>query len=428
MYINKQELFRRIELLVLGVIAYFVITVSSSITVHVLTMIVISLIAMCMVNFNLMHPYVWFSGFFCLYSIGYPLILILGYSSKVGYSKETILYELLALITFLIIVGPSSPNKEKKLDEAKFNINLGVLNKIIYLALVIVIVFGAVYVSKKGFSGKDEIYNSGSTVLVMVFRLPLILTILYTLSVTATYYRENKFPFNQACLTFIALVLITLFSGERDFIFRFVLINVFILWFLGIIKAKHLIILIPLAILLLPLSSTYKYYFLSGTKSYSNNGLIYSFLSGEFESVSRNLQTLINNRFFTLGTKGVEQLLIDFLAVFSRSIKSLTSWFNSTFYPASKTQYGFTLVGEGYVIAGAVGILLVFIIVGLITKTMYWKAYRNIYSLTAYVYFITVIIYSIRGDLSTIYSALIKQIFLVIFIIYFLEKMGKEKI
>lgn len=66
-------------------------------------------------------------------------------------------------------------------------------------------------------------------------------------------------------------------------------------------------------------------------------------------------------------------------------------------------------------------------IIGIIIRIMYKKAYNNMYLLIAYIYFITVMIYSIRGDLSTVFSALIKQIFLVLFIIFILEKISKSR-
>ena len=139
--------------------------------------------------------------------------------------------------------------------------------------------------------------------------------------------------------------------------------------------------MIPIIIVLIPLSSSYKYYFLTGSASVTNNNIIYAFLSGEFESATRNLQALINNSSSTLGVKGLGQIVRDVVAVFNSSIESSTSWFNNTFYPTSKTQYGFTLVGEGYIIAGALGVVLVFAIIGIIIRIMYKKAYNNMYLL-----------------------------------------------
>lgn len=426
MYVSKKSIIKTLTLIAVTIIACLMVKVSESLYIHMAAMILVCFTAIVEVKGNLMHPYVWFSAFFGLYSIGYPWTLAMGFTSRVGYSKETMLYQLLALITVLIAIGPKCIKEDDKWIK-DYDISLGVLNKIIYIVLVMLIVVGALYVSRSGFSGKDDIYNSGNTLLIMIFRLPLILTLLYALSVTTTYYREGKFPVKQAIITFIALLLITLFSGERDFVFRFVLVNIFILWFLRKIRIKHLIVMIPIIIVLIPLSSSYKYYFLTGSASVTNNNIIYAFLSGEFESATRNLQALINNSSSTLGVKGLGQIVRDVVAVFNSSIESSTSWFNNTFYPTSKTQYGFTLVGEGYIIAGALGVVLVFAIIGIIIRIMYKKAYNNMYLLIAYIYFITVMIYSIRGDLSTVFSALIKQIFLVLFIIFILEKISKSR-
>lgn len=427
MYVKRISLQKELKLIVVAIIACTIVIFSNSLYLHILSLLMVCVTAIILVNGELMHPYFWFSAFFGLYSCAYPLMLAMGITAGIGYTKSTMLYQLLALITALLIIGPDNPREDNSLIQNNYNINLGVLNKIIYILLIALIICGALFVYQSGFSGKDDIYNSGNKFLIIIFRLPLILTMLYTLSVMISYSKYGKFPVKQTIITLIALVLITLFSGERDFIFRFLMVNIFVLWFIRKVRIQHLIAMVPVLALLLPLSSTYKYYFLTGTASITNNNIIYSFLSGEFESAARNMQKLINNSSYTMGVKGLKQIGLDLLSVFDSSIKSPTAWFNNTYYPTSKTQYGFTLVGEGYIIAGTIGIVLVFVIVGLIIRLMYKKAYNNIYSLAAYIYFITIIIYSIRADLSTVYAALIKQVFMVLFILRIMEKLSKRK-
>lgn len=427
MRVKKGTIWKELCLLAISTVAYAMISLSNALYIHIAAMLLVCVTAAALVQFDLMHPYFWFSVFFGLYSIGYPLILATGFTSKIGYSRENMLYQLLALVTVLIIIGPGRQKPDLNKIRDNYSISLGVLNKAIYVVLISLIVIGAVFVSRRGFSGKDDIYQTGSKLLVMIFRLPLILTMLYALSVTATYFRTGKFPVTQSLTTLAALLLITLFSGERDFIFRFLLTNIFVLWFLKIITLRHLLIMVPIVVVLIPLSSMYKYYFLSGSASALNNNIVYSFLSGEFESASRNLQLLINNSATVLGSKGFGQLGKDVLSVFNSSIRSLPTWFNNIFYPNSRVQYGFSLVGEGYVIGGAIGVIAVFAIAGLITRYMYNHAYRGIYSLAAYIYYICVTVYSFRADLGTIYSALVKQILLVLLILYAAERIAKRR-
>ncbi|MFQ8582261.1 MAG: O-antigen polymerase [Holdemania massiliensis] len=222
----------------------------------------------------------------------------------------------------------------------------------------------------------------------------------------------------------LKILVITLFSGERDFIFRFILINILILWVLKILKTKQLIILVPLLFLLIPLSSMFKYYFLRGSVNTLNTNVFHSLFSGEFESASRNLQILINCFDQTNGIKGFSQIILDLVSVFDSSINSTSTWFNSMFYSGSQTQYGFSLVGEGYLIGGYFGVVFLFMLIGVIIKIFYVFSNRNLYLLAAYLYFITITIYSIRGDFGIILSGIAKQICLVLSIVYLCQKIS----
>lgn len=428
MLVSKKILKQYLVLSISFMIAILLVTLSDNIYVHIGSFIVFSLVAIALVKINLLHPYCWFSAFFCLYSIGHPLMYIIGFSSKIGYTKEIMYLQLLAMFVCLLFVSP----KEVKYSDFKslngIKMNIGLFNKIILIILVISVLLASIYVIRSGYSGKGEIYELAPLIVKMVFRFPLIISLLYSISVISNYYKNGELPKREIGIIAISLVIITIFSGERDFIFRFLLITVFVLWFLNVLQVKHLLIIAPTLIALVPLSSTYKYFFLRGVKSVTNTNFLQSILAGEFESAGRNLQVLVNNSSTIKGVKGFGQIALDFISVFDSSIVSPSSWFGKTFYPNSQTQYGFTLVGEGYVIGGIIGIIVLFMIVGLIIKYFYKISNRNLYCLSGYMYFITVIIYSIRGDFGTILAAIAKQIVLVLFIVYICEKMAKQKV
>lgn len=425
MRVTKKEMKASLILIVAFIVMYIVINVNDNILVHIVSIIIYSLIAMGIVKFDILHPYCWFSAFFCLYSIGYPILHVCGFSN-VEYSKETMCYQLLGLFIALIVISPRKYLQAAKVDNPKLNIDIGVLNKALYVFLILTILFTALYAYRSGFSGKGEMYDEGGVILTMALRLPLILAMLYSVSSVSYYSANKRLPKGLILVTMIVLLIMTLFSGERDFLFRFLLITVEILYFFGTFKKKNLLLIIPVFVLLIPLSSTFKYYFLSGTVYKSTNGFIYSLLNGEFESAGRNLQVVLNNSSYTEGALGFLQIPRDIASVFVSSIDSPSSWFGKTFYPQSKTQYGFSLVGEGYVIGGIVGIVILFMIIGLIIKAMYRYSRKNLYTISAYFYFIAVVIYSIRADFGTILSALVKQIGLVIIIILILERFTKK--
>lgn len=427
MRIEKRIIYKYIILINTFIISYIMIAFCDAIIIHIMSMLLLSIVASCLVGFDLMHPFFWFSAFFAIYSVGYPLILSMGFSSRIGYSKETMIYQLVALFTLLLVVTPKriSARKKEKIHEVRFNI--GILNRLIYIALVVLIMLTGIYVAEAGFSGKGEIYESGGIILNMLFRFPLILAFLYTLSLISQYAQTRKLPVKQMAFTGVALIFLTLFSGERDFIFRFLLLTVFVLWIFEVINIKKLFIIAPVFSLLLPLSSAYKYFFLNGNVFAMNENVLYSFLTGEFESAARNLQLLINNSSAVKGCKGLAFIFSDIVSVFYSEIDSASAWFDQTFYSNSTTEYGFTLVGEGYIMGGMGGIIFLFILIGLLIRVFYRNAYKNVYTLSSYLYFITVIIYAIRCDFGLILSAVIKQIGFVVLILWMAENVSKKE-
>lgn len=427
MTISKKNLKQYAILILSFIIALIVLGISDNLYVHVLTFIGFVAIVILLVKMNLLHPYCWLSGFFCLYSIGYPLMYSLGFSQKIGYSKEIMIYQLIALFVCLLFITPKEVQYPSIGENYSMQINIGSFNKVIFAILIISIIFAAAFVSQSGFSGKGEIYESGSFLLKMIFRFPLIISLLYSLSIVSYYYQNKVLPKKLIVLVSVSLVIITLFSGERDFIFRFLIMNLLILWSLKVLSVKHLFIIIPSFILLVPLSSMYKYFFLRGEISIQYNSFLQSFLSGEFESASRNLQVLVNHSDIMRGIKGFGQLFWDIISVFNSNIQSPTAWFNEIFYAGSQSQYGFSLVGEGYIMGGVVGIIFLFSVLGLMIRMFYKYSYKNLYLLSAYFYFITVVIYSIRADFGTILAAVLKQIALVLCIIYLFERFSKPK-
>ena len=425
MKVSRKILQKYIILFCAFITALITICSSNNLFIHVGAFISFCVIPIIIVKIDILHPYCWFTGFFCIYSTAHPILYSLGYNSRIGYSKEIMIYQLVAIFVSLLFITPKKVQYPNFRDKNQMRIDLGIFNKIIYILLILSLVFVAYYVSNQGYTGKSEIYDAGPLWVRIVFRFPLIISIFYTMSII-NYYSEHKYlPKKQMSLVGGALLIITLFSGERDFVFRFIIITIMLLWMLKKINLKHLFIIAPIIMTLIPLSHTFKYYFLTHNISNGSENWIQSLLSGEFESASRNLQELVNYSEIVKGSKGFEQIGIDFLSVFSSEISSPTKWFADTFYPNNNVGYGFTLTGEGYIIGGIFGIIILFSIVGLLIRFFYKNSTKNIYSFSAYLYFLTIIIYAIRADFSTILSGIVKQIGLVLLVIFIMERITK---
>ena len=70
------------------------INLTEDILYHIFTLCFFCLVSAKIVNFDILHPYLWFSGFMCLYSISYPLLCYIGIYSTSGYRKEIMVYQL----------------------------------------------------------------------------------------------------------------------------------------------------------------------------------------------------------------------------------------------------------------------------------------------------------------------------------------------
>ncbi len=83
---------------------------------------------------------------------------------------------------------------------------------------------------------------------------------------------------------------------------------------------------------------------------------------------------------------------------------------------------GFTIIGEGYLNFGYIGVVLWAIMLGLLVKKLYFSSKRSLTWLVIYVISIPTFIYSSRADLSNITSPLIKQTIIPLAILYVVNK------
>lgn len=394
-----------------------------SIIIHILSFLILSLFAVSVVNFNLFHPYVWFSIFFSLYSLSYPILYAFGYISKFGYSKELVLLQWLALVIFLLVVTPNNYEKNNLIIQPK---NM-LFNKISINVFSISLVVSTLIIALKGYTHKNEIYSSGNIFLILSFRLALLLIIIFMYELIYDLVRKGKINKYLFLKTFCSIILFTLYTGERDLFFRLIIIYGLILYRYSKINNKVILILAPIGILALPLSHMYKYYFL--TKSVSSaiqinfRTIFFEFLDGEFISASRNLQILLNDSDYTKGLFHGKTIINDFIRVFFNTEFTHGEWYHNQFFSeVMTTRYGFTLVGQGYINFGYVGVVLIFTMLGIFIKYLYKNSNNSIYGLMIYVYSVPLVIYSIRADLGNIMSPFVNHLLMSIGALILLEK------
>lgn len=394
--------------------------------IHIIAFLIPVITGVFLVKLDMLHPYVWYTTFFSIYSCAYPVLYLFDYVTQFGYNKETMLYQWIALAISMIILPANSIEfqKEKIEFESKNEGVIPIIEKIVLSYVVLV----SLLIVSGGYSSKTDIYSSNNFILNIGFMSGYFAILLYCYELCrALIQKSNKYK--KIIYKFIVVIsCFSLITGERDYMFTIVLITFIVLSFFEKIKKKSLFIIFPIGIILLPLSQIFKYFILSGSTSgtFIWNNLLVEFLDGEFVSASRNLQILVSGgyeNYFSGST-----LLNDFVRVFYDTGYSNQTWFNDNFFTyGHTTQYGFSLVGEGFVNGGVIGIIGLFIFVSMLIRFFYSHSMKNFYYTIVYFYMIPIFIYSTRADLANILSPLIKYIILGMLIIKISRKIVLKK-
>lgn len=403
-----------------------IIILSTSILAEVMAFLLLTGIAVVVVRFDILHPYCWFGGIFSLYSLSYSILYITGNLGewlirKFSHSSELIFLQWLFFCIILLIVSPKR-NKQKRTSGNSLKIST--MNYIIYFLIFLIIGLSIISISQQNFQHKREIYAANCLLYKFAFSAVYIVETMYVfflLNMKDAFhssYKKTVLPFG------VLLFLMSMYSGERDIFFSFLLLTIFVLYDKHVIKKLHFTFLVPIGILLIPLSAIYKGFFLTGKAygSLSIHTFIQQFFDGEFRSASQNVQGLIHFHEQTKGIFPYSQILTDIFRIFKSELPNTIEWYKEMFWNYTQTGYGFTLVGEGYVIGGIVGIAVIAVIVGITIKLLYVYSKETCYAKTLYICSIPSIIYAIRADLTNIYSPIIKHVVLALIMLFVVQK------
>jgi oligosaccharide repeat unit polymerase len=296
-------------------------------------------------------------------------------------------------------------------------------------------------ISTGNYLHKADIYNSGSIIVSIGFRAVLIFIILYALELTKYGLKHKKIDIKLTIFVFTFVFLLVFFSGERDLLIRFFVILSFVYYI--IVKnskiSKEVVFLFIISLLSIPILARYKYFGLTGESTESNMNFFLSFLNSDFQSASKNLQILLLDE----SSNGVFEGLT-FLSAFLRALEldkilnidviSSNEWFNDRYFEVGRAGQGFSLVGDGYINFGYMGIIILFIFIALIVRLIYLNSNKGVYYFVFYIISIPVFMYSIRADLANVLSQLIQQnifslvlIYLIMSILYKTSRKKKRK-
>lgn len=396
--------------------------------IHIFAIWAFAIVACILVGFDLIHPYCWFSLSFALYNTAYTILYAMNYDTSAGYSSKNSLFTLIAMGIVLVIVGGEQVEKDKPFTR-EFTVNTKYNDIAFYVLAVLSIVFAFILL-RRGYIGKKAMQEANDVFYSLGVHIIRWMLVLMVIQMCYTKCENKKKNFFYIVASLAAALLLGLFTGERDIIFRTVLLWIVIFFFFKIITRKHLFIFIPLGALMMILSVNFKYFFLRGevNTNHSSGSLLYQFLMSDFYATGRNTQYLLNVR-WTKGYWGFRLLFneiargnIPFVETFNPA-----TWYNYNVYPGSFKGQAFTYVGFGYTMAGIWGIIIVFALLGLFIRFVYRNHNRNLYSLVYYIYSISIVIGCYRGTINSIIGMSLKGALVGILISVFLARFANKR-
>lgn len=399
---------------------FFLISGEKDIWTHIFSIVALALASCCVVKFDIYHPMCLYVSMFALYSVGYAIIYDFGIVTRFGYSKEAMACMWLALIIITLLL----PKKRINLNITFNDKGYQRFDKILLLlsnVLSFLTFASLIYIIKSGYVGKSDIYENGGIVINLICKMVYFNMMYITLYLLKMLIDHDKFKIGWFLFNVSSVALFGAVTGERDYLFHILLIVCLCLSIVNIVKKKQIPLLIIAGILLVTLTKSFKYIFLTGEGSgeFATSGIILSFIDGEFSSAGRNMQVLVDGNYYDYF--GGYSLLMDIIRIFYDFGFSTIKWFNDTVLDYISTGYGFTLVGEGYINGGYWGIVLVVSISTLILRALYLRAADNFYFMAIYIYMLPQFIYSTRADITSILSPLIKHVFLGLAILFILD-------
>jgi len=423
---------KNIKSLIVGLIALSISFSTNSILILLMLFYAYStFVIYCNRGGSLSDPRLLLVGFFTFYSTFYSIRVYLSGISILEIDYDLIAlslkYQFLGLVVFVVSLNATISNRER-LSLEKFSDSAWLTKKptynseiLIFFFLSLIVCLSLYFVFQSGSTSKLEANQSNPIKSISDISF-------WTLTVIAIFRSvrlKNKFHYDPVLVFFIFLAsFYTLVTGERDIVFRVGFIALLIHFdrrhtqiLSDTRKASSfaftICLLISIAVLV-PISQGFKAVLIS--ESPGIQGFAFSTIfSNEFLSAGRNFYSLLLYRvesdFSHIGTDILRAFLPSLLSDYF-DIVSTASWFGSEFRVnndfSGSSGWGFTLIGQGYLVGGIFGVFFISLLYGLIIGSLYNQRVSSIYWYAFYLLAFTTSIYVIRADLANLLSQIFK--------------------
>ena len=361
------------------------------------------------------HPLTWFGPVFWLYSAAYPLLALSGL-----YAYDVFLQQALGLhaIAFAAFSVPLY-GRVTRLDVSHWSVRgcrlraeLAWLGAVLLLPLVAVLI---VRLTALGVTTKGELLSSGGQSLGMLGAALQLATFLLTVLVTVML-RLQRSVLSIAGLAFAVFATVLVYTGERDYLLRFMVVLVLLWWdFYRRPKLSTLVVLGALVLALLPLLQALKAVALGGATDYQFEAA--AIIGQEFRVSTQNTWFVLKQNVADMLPTPFASLAMDLKRALMPQVLgieavSTNAWFNDVVLFNVASGRGFSLVASGYLAGGAIGVAVLYHLVGWLVRALYVYRGRTYLHLTIYALAAPLLMYVQRGDLSSLLAPALRALLL----------------
>lgn len=392
-------------------------------------------------KYDLRHPWVWFGGGLALYSVGAPVLYLMDLFDVYQSYNHVIILEYVALLSFLLGAFCERQDYSAISYKGLADIRAGAV-PIMILSFAISILYLASYL-RLGEVMKTEKHFAGNVYLKLDIAYSVLIVAFVVIAVARV--REGAHPpYLLLFLMTIYFVLSFLIGGERGIVVRLVLSYVLIhITFYPHVKRAYLFCGILVLIMLSTAMGMYKNYLLTGEQTgvagrvagemgFSMDTVALLLLGSEFQTPSANLALLsreIPERIsFWWGRSTLTEIVAVFYVGFLSDrdvLPSTASWFTREFFPdfyEAGGGQGFTLVGQGYLDFGVVGVIVLFWVIGMVVRKVYSWSAKSAVGLVVSLGMIPNCLYSIRQTIAPAMSQTLKHVIVPLLVMYVIGK------
>ncbi len=363
---------------------------------------------------NLFYPFVWLSPFILIYNVSFFILDLLGVRTG-SHINSILTITFFSIISFYIFCVCFIPNISNGVIIRNTHISRRFYSYIvlIYKILCVLLLLYIPYFLKSGFTSKTDMSLSGGLIgyglISKSYLFFFICYLVYKIRIL------KDFPWCYCMTNCIMTLSISLFIGERELFFSVIFCStVTYNYFRGISK-RNLIFGSLSVLLLIPILGMLKQITNISNLSVNDVNFIETIFQGEFLSSGRNIETLLSHKYnwdYQYGASLIGDMGRTIIPKSIVEFNNATTWFNDNFNSRASTGFGlgFSYLGEGYLQAGILGVIIWTILLCLIIRYLYLNARLTIFKFTIYIFIIPAYIYAMRGDFSYIVSPILKQV------------------